>query len=121
MDTIDILKDICNYYKDLKCKKCPFGEKGFCALKLGPDKWDRDKIDKICQEWKDNSVVFRDLFELLMPEVNESFEHCPTILDSRWNCYLLQDGSCEKCWEKFLGQRISKNVIRALLDGPEDK
>lgn len=117
MDTVDIIKDICGYYNDFhKCKGCPFGITGSCMLEAAPTEWDRDKIDKICQEWKENSIVFKDIFELLMPEVNESFEHCPTILDSRWNCYLRRDGTCKECWEKFLGQRISKNVIRKLLD-----
>lgn len=118
MDTVDTIKDICNYYNDFhKCEGCPFRTTGlYCLVEAAPKKWDRNEIDKICQEWEENSVVFKDLFELLMPEVNESFEHCPTILNSKWNCYLLQDGTCKKCLEKFLGQRVSKDAIRKLLD-----
>lgn len=122
MDNIKTIQEICNYFQDARCIGCPFSN-GLCMFATVPDVWNKDKIDKICKNWENECVTLGKMLNFLCPGINSLKKNiCPDILEPKfvkeYNCprEITSRQQCDECWDRFLGQRIHKDMIKEFLD-----
>lgn len=127
MNTLKILKDICDYYSSKACSGCllertNLKRQKYCLLKENAAQWADDELVKICESWDQEWTTLGEILTFLVPGVVQfkADGHCPTLLDPQWDCGLPEYDTCEKCWERFLGQRIHKSVIKDFLSTPRE-